>query len=253
MDMAASTLDLTFYAGNKQVQATARSMRQTPQRLGPTHSPLSHFRFFKTIIDQIEAANIPITQTIHTLHSNNDLYFGMAELISHHDYFIPVLCWQSSRNQRVSARFFVGAGIRQCGTVTITSEIPIVARQSGDYKQRMPEQIKHALEHYSKLVKQQNKAFDLFRKTKLGVIDAECSIIEMLRRGIFPPSKSRQVIDRWDSPDYADLEEYRTVWRLFCAVAETFKPKGGTDAVSTLIERSPLLVSYCKDLVLERL
>lgn len=253
MDMAASTLNLSVFAGNKQVNAQCRAMRLIPEQLGARHSPMSHYNFFKAISTQVAELAIPIVQTIHTLSNNDDIYFGMAELHSHDEFFIPVLFWQSSHNQRVSARLFVGAGIRDHNNVVITSDISVLARQTGNYDKRMPEQIKVALHQFNTLVRQQNKAFSLFRRTKLVDMDAECSIVEMIRQGIIPPSKSHQVIEHWDNPEFADLEQYKTVWRLFNAVAQTYKPKGDTDAVSTLIDRSPMLVNFCKDLVMERL
>jgi len=112
--------------------------------------------------------------------------------------------------------------------------------------------ISKSLDDLAILEKEQQRAFARFKRTRLSSIEAEQAIIDMVRQDIISPSKAGLVIAEWDMPTRQFLRGSRSVWRLFHAVAESYKPVGDTDSISTLIDRTPYLMAYMKDMVMAR-
>lgn len=245
-------MDFTVYLGNKQVPLDHPTMTYQCEALGPRHEPISYREFYETILDQFNALGLKVYQTAHATTSKGATYFGIAELACESSTVVPIVGWRSSHNQRVSATLYLGAGLPEQNIVTLTNEIKIFARQTIGFQERLPSVVQEGLQHLDVLSKQQSKTFARFRRMRLSSMEAEQAIIEMIRQEVINPSKAKNVIDEWDMPQAQFLRGSRNVWRLFHAAAESYKPMGETDAISILLDRSPLLMAFMKDLTMNK-
>ena len=246
-------MDFAVYLGNKQVDIDDAVMTNQCEVLGPRHEPMSYHEFYETIMEQFEVAGIRVYQTAHAITHGGGAYFGIAELACESSTVVPIVGWRSSHNQRVSATLFLGAGLPEQNIITLTNEYKIFTRQSIGFQERLPSVVQEGLQHLKTISKDQNRNFARFRKIRLSGMEAEQAIIEMIRQDIINSSKAKAVIDEWDMPEAQFLRGSRNVWRLFHAAAESYKPIGDTDAISILIERSPLLMAFMKDITMNKL
>ncbi|MCK5923498.1 MAG: hypothetical protein KAG66_21360, partial [Methylococcales bacterium] len=213
------TLDLQPFIGDKQVEAACDAMQQVPSVMGARHAPLSHFEFYDAIQRQFEQLEIVPLQTTHALYSKNEVYFGMSEIQHRAKYYSPIVAWRASHNQRVSATLYVGAGMPHINAVCLNNAIKVTARQTVHFHNRLETMVHGALAQATVLFHHQQSTFARFRDTELTDAEAECAIIEMIRRGIIAPSKAGFVIDQWDTLDTTRLNGVSNVWRLFGAAA----------------------------------
>lgn len=245
-------MDLGVYLGNKEVKEDDPTMTYQCDALGPRHEPISYLDFYKIIRSQFDAMGLKVYQVKHATANKGAVYFGIAELACESSSVVPVVGWRSSHNQRVSATLYLGAGLADQNIITLTNEVKILARQTIGFQERLPSVVCEGLEKLRTLSRQQSKTFAAFRRIRLSRMEAEQAIIEMIRQDVINPSKAKCVIEEWDMPEAQFLRGSRNVWRLFHAAAESYKPVGDTDAVSTLIDRSPLLMAFMKDITMNK-
>lgn len=248
----AAILDLSAYMGNKAVDADSDVMLNQPEELGKRHAPLAFRVLSDTIIGVLCKRKLKSVQVAHSINKGN-IYFGMTEVTGKARSFVPVIAWRASHNQRISATIYMGVGLRENNIIVLTNEVPVALRQTINFKERLPVAVEDSIEQLSVMAREHTHTISLMRKTYLSDANAERAICGMIREDILSPSQSGQALAQWDMPDNENLQAKRTVWRLFHAVALGYKPKGDTDAVSTLINRTPRLMAYCKGLVLDNI
>ena len=238
------------YIGQRQVKLNSDLMTREPAKLGPHHAPLAHLQFYRVVQRQLKDLDITPRSTIHSLTANGDQYFGMTMLDGDADFFAPVLGWRTAHNQRTGVKLYMGAGFFDYDTLCISSELALAMRQTNTFAQKLPLLMQDSFASLLKLSKLQTSTFRSFKQTNISESTAEHAMIDMLRHGVINVKRIEQVISQWDFPDDPALRKRKTVWRLFCAVAGSYKPVTSTDAISALVERSPRLMDYCKDMVI---
>jgi len=220
--------------------------------MGKRHAPISYQIFADEIANSLNDAKLRWLQIAHSINAGN-IYFGLCELATKSRFFVPVMAWRASHNQRVSATLFLGAGIPEYNTIVLIDELTIFSRQTKNFSERLPDLINDVISQVPALSKSQQTTFKYFHDIELTDVEAECAIIEMVREDIVPPSRVGQVISLWDEPADPSLSKSNSVWRLFLSVADSYKPRGETDGIGALINRSPRLMAFCKGLVVDRL
>jgi hypothetical protein len=66
----------------------------------------------------------------------------------------------------------------------------------------------------------------------------------MMIDGIITQNHFKTVVDQWHEPMYDDHAQYGdSVWKLWNAVTQAYKPKEGKTIEGTLCERSPKLLN----------
>ena len=244
-----SVVDMRQYIGQRQVKLNSDLMTREPVKLGPHHAPLTHLQFYRVVQSQLKGLELKSQSTIHSLSANGDQYFGMTMLDNDADYYAPVLAWKTAHNQRTGVKLYIGAGFFETDTLCMTREMALAMRQTNTFAQKLPLLMQDSFVSLLKLSKLQTSTFKSFKQTQISESTAEHAMIDMLRHGVINVKRIEQVISQWDFPDDPALRKRKTVWRLFCAVADSYKPVTSTDAISTLVERSPRLMDYCKDMV----
>lgn len=251
--MTTPALDLSVYIGNRKVTQRSKAMLAVPAQQGVRHAPIPHAEFYSAVERSLAEYGIETAQTAHALLSHGEIYFGMCEVQSKSKVAVPIIGWSASHNQRISATLYFGAGVRDLNNLCFNTEVKVAGRQTINFRDRVATLVDSAIGDVETMSRQQRATFAHFLSVRLGTDEAECAIVQMVRDGIISPSKVGAVIKQWDFPDAAKLQRRRNVWRLFNAVASTYKPVGTRDAIGTLVERSPRLLAACKELVMEKL
>ena len=246
---ATPMVDMRQYIGERQVKLNSDLMTRQPQGRGPQHEPLAHLMFYRVIQHQIKDLRLRPRATVHSVSADGDRYFGMSMLESDDACFAPVVGWRAAHNQRVSTTLYSGAGFLESDALCLADAVTMKIRQTATFMDKLPKLVNSSLSSLIHDSRKQSRTYKLFKQKQISESEAEHAIIDMVRQGVINSRRIDHVIALWDYPIDPVLHKRRTVWRLFCAVADSYKPVTSSDAISTLVDRSPLLMNYCKDMI----
>ena len=240
------------YIGQRLVKLNSDLMTREPDPRGPQHTPLPHLKFFRVVQKQIKQLSLSTSDTVHSVSANGDQYFGMSMLDTKDKCFAPIVGWHNAHNQRSSITLYSGAGFFETDSLCMSGKVMIPMRQTPSFADKLPPIVRSSLTQLLQKNRQQAGTYRSFKSTLITEAEAEHAIIDMIRTGVINVKRVEHVISQWDYPDDQALRKRKTVWRLFCAVASSYKPVTSTDAISTLIDRSPRLMDYCKDMIINK-
>ena len=244
-------LDFTYIVGDKRVHRNSEVMQRAPEPMGKLHVAIAYEHFYRAIAAELKRSSLPMMGTMHATQCKGGVYFGITQLHSKNDLYVPVLAWRCSTNQRVSASIYLGTGIVSTGDVLLSNQVHTEGRQVGRFADRLPAFAGCAVTQLPNAYRQQVDALNAFAKTKLTPVKADVAIMAMLRQGVIVPSHINAVIAQWDNPDNPKLMRRYTILRLLLAVIASHRPKGSTDSINSLIERSPRALAFFKAMLVD--
>ncbi len=244
-------LNLGLAFGDSHIDpATDPRMEYIPAPLGRLHNPIPHSAMWDIVQTQLHNSGIDITQSLHALDATGARYFGIAQVADSNSDFSSVLGWRFAHDSRFGAKFAGGSGVFVCSNLCMWGEMTLKTKHTKNILQRLPIGIGTALEQIGFHNDKQAESFDNFKRAKLPMRTSNAAITEMIRRDVISPSMAGRVIKEYDEPSHDEhKEDGFTVWRLFNAVTECYKPiKESNGYIGTLNNRSPRLMSTCKEL-----
>lgn len=247
-----TTLNLMTTFGDSLVDAnTDPRMFHEPTPMGPQHRPITHHTMWDIVQTQVANLGMEMKQAAHALDKTGKRYFGIAEIGNGSDYFSDLIAWRADHGQRFPITLSGGGGVWICSNLCIGGTHVVKTKHTTHVMDRLPGTVLEGLTMAREANVRQQEQYDSYRMTHMSMKTSNAAMTEMVRRGVISGSQLPKVIKEFDEPKHAEhAEDGRSVWRLFNAVTETYKPESDSRSnIEVLHRKSPKLMELCDQVV----
>lgn len=206
---------------------TRRELFATPApEWTDTWKPINHSMLLNYVLQELRGRSLEVVEECHSLTRQGDHYFGLISIGAEDpdDDFASVIGIRNSHDKVFGAQLVAGAGVFVCSNLSFDGEFKVSKRHTPGILEELPQLVGHAMDQVLARVDPTREMFNDFKQSFLNNNDAALIIMELVNRGILPPSRTGKVWAEWVNPSCTDhAENGYTVWRLFNAVTENLK------------------------------
>ena len=132
---------------------------------------------------------------------------------------------RGSYDQTLPRGLAVGSRVFVCDNLAFSGEVSVYSKQTTNIGARIGGLLESAVGRIPVLAQAQTKRFDAYRNYELSKQKGDAILVECVRLGVLNPSDIGKAIAEWDEPSHGEhIADGRTVWTLFQAVTEAYKP-----------------------------
>ena len=216
--------NLTLHCGAHAVQIEQVSAVQTPE---PTASwqPIPHDHLLRQVETTLEATNLRIGTTAHSLTRDGMRYFGLMEV--HHrqaesDDYCWVLGLRNSHDKTFPAGIVAGASVFVCDNLSFSGEVKFARKHTRFINRDLPQLVERAVGRLMEKWHDQDQRIAAYRESQIDDRGAHDLMIRATDVGVCSNRLIPEVLREWRKPRHAQFET-RNVWSLFNAFTEALK------------------------------
>jgi Domain of unknown function (DUF932) len=199
---------------------------QTP---APTASyqPVPHDLLIRQVETTLEATNLRIGTTAHSLTCNGMRYFGLMEVHNRQadssDYCL-VLGLRNSHDKTFPAGIVAGASVFVCDNLSFSGEVKFARKHTRFINRDLPQLVERAVGRLMDKWHDQDQRIAAYRESKIDDRRAHDLIIRATDVGVCSNRLIPTVLREWRKPRHPQFES-RSVWSLFNAFTEALKER----------------------------
>jgi len=249
---------LMLHCGAAAISRNDLAALPMPKSLGPRHAPRPFIDDVLLVEDELKAYGLGVVDEAYGVTHDASRFFGVVEvepvlegeLLPAKDYRLMVGL-RGSHDQSISRGLSVGSRILVCDNLAFSGEVVILTRQTTHIADRLPKLMRDAVAQIPKLADHQHQRFEAFKTRQITPRQGDAAIVEMVRRGIVPPSLVGKVIEQWDEPKHPEHAAHGwSIWRLHQAVTESLKPANADRfAIPAIWERTTKMTGFFDEVV----
>lgn len=189
--------------------------------------PIPHGALVRSVISGLEEQRFVVGQQSHALVKAGARYFGLMN-VRHssepeNNEFSSVIGLRNGHDGAFAASLAVGASIFVCDNLSFSGEVTIGRKHTRHIMRDLPGLIFSAIGRLGIQRKQQDHRFDMYKQAQLQDRDAHSLILRSFTTGVIGEQRIKGVLSQWEQPTHEEFKA-RTVWSLFNAFTEMFKP-----------------------------
>jgi hypothetical protein len=216
--------NLTLHCGAHAVQIEQVSAVRTPE---PTASwqPIPHDQLIRQVETALEATNLRIGTTAHSLTRDGMRYFGLMEVhngqADSNDY-----CWvlglRNSHDKTFPAGIVAGASVFVCDNLSFSDEVKFARKHTRFINRDLPQLVERAVGRLMEKWHDQDQRIAAYRESEIDDRVAHDLIIRATDVRVCSNRLIPAVLTEWRKPQYPQFES-RNVWSLFNSFTESLK------------------------------
>lgn len=244
--MSKSTLILHCGASETSREQLAEVV--TPARTA-SFQPVSHIEFLAQVESSLGGDNYRIVNETHALSRNGNRYFGILQIANQpKQEFGPdrfgwgelgvrmeveadygfVVGLRNSHDHAYSASLAIGAHVFVCDNLSFSGEVKLARKHTTYIARDLPGLAARAVGLLGSRWNSQEERFQAYKDHEIGEKDAHDLLIKALDARAITGQQIPHVLREWRTPRHPEFAEAgKTAWRLFNAVTEIAKEKGG--------------------------
>lgn len=216
--------NLTLHCGAHAVEIEQVSAVRTPE---PTASwqPIPHDQLIRQVETTLEATNLRIGTTAHSLTRDGMRYFGLMEVHNRqadsNDY-----CWvlglRNSHDKTFPAGIVAGASVFVCDNLSFSGEVKFARKHTRFINRDLPQLVERAVGRLMEKWHDQDQRLAAYRQCEIGDRGAHDLIIRATDVGVCSNRLIPSVLHEWRNPRHAEFAA-RNAWSLFNGFTEALK------------------------------
>lgn len=200
--------------------------------------PIPHAALVRSVSSGLEEQGFIIGEQSHALVKNGARYFGLMKVRHHNEQeasdFSSVIGLRNGHDGSFLASLAVGANIFVCDNLSFSGEVTIGRKHTRYIERDLPGLIFSAIGKLGGQRQQQGMRFAAYKQAQLQDRDAHSLILRSFTTGIIGEQRIKGVLNQWERPQHEEFQP-RTVWSLFNAFTELFKPQERKDDSGNMI------------------
>lgn len=216
--------NLTLHCGAYAVDIQQVSAVQTP---APTISwqPIPHDQLIRQVETTLEATNLRIGTTAHSLTRDGMRYFGLMEVHTERadsDDYCWVLGLRNSHDKTFPAGIVAGASVFVCDNLSFSGEVKFARKHTRFINRDLPQLVERAVGRLMEKWHDQGQRIAAYRQSEIDERAVHDLIIRATDVGVCSNKLIPTVLREWRKPRHQQFET-RNVWSLFNSFTEALK------------------------------
>lgn len=241
------TLPLTLGRHTRKVDWVDLANVKTPEPTD-THKPISHDYLVNELHAALYDAGLQVSQGIHGLSLDEQMYFGLFEVI---DFSSPDSTWstlfglRNSHNKRAAATVLAGERVWICDNMSFTGEFRISRKHTPNIVRDIPDRMQDVVARVWNDRGRREQEINDWRTLRVAPEVGDHLILEAVRRDIVPLKVVKKVDAEFRNPTHPEhlTAGNRTLWTMYNAITEALKDT----SVQALPERTIRLQKLMQD------
>jgi len=137
---------------------------------------------------------------------------------------------RGSSDQSLTRGIVAGSNVFVCSNLAFSGELTNVStKQTLNINDRIEGLVREAISKLPQEAALEDKRFDAYKNYALSLQNGDALLIDLVRQNILNVSDLQLAIKEWTEPRYEEhLVHGRSIYTLFNAVTEAFKPRGNS-------------------------
>jgi hypothetical protein len=225
---------------------TDARMLSVPEPQGRYHAPFPHMALVDAFNSELNVQGLHIVNRADALSGDGSRYFSMLELSNGSNYFSDIIALRSTHDQKFPITISSGSGVWVCSNLCIGGSEISKTKHTLNVMDRLPLFLRQALKNVVERNSTQDAIFKRLMATQITEKTAMATMVHMLDKNIITANDIKRVLAEWREPSHIEFTEFGpSLWRLFNAVTEAYKPRTATgNNMTVLHDRSPRLLEF---------
>lgn len=217
-------VNLMLHAGGYAVRRETLDSIPTPEPTATWH-PIPHVELLTGIQSTLERGGYRVVNDSFALAKGGDRFFGLLQLEkgSVADDHSLVLGLRNSHDRSIPAGLVIGGQVFVCDNLSFSGEVRIARKHTVNIKRDLPSLIERAIGCLADVRCQQERRFDVYKRTEITDAKAHDLVIQALDARVVTATRVPDVISEWRNPRHPEFRESKTAWRLFNGFTEVLK------------------------------
>jgi Domain of unknown function (DUF932) len=219
----------------------------TPPAATASFQPVRHHEFLNQVESSLVGNNYQIVSETHALSRNGNRYFGLLQITNQpkprieagqwgqsgviYDIVKPdygfVVGLRNSHDHAYSASLAIGASVFVCDNLSFHGEVQLARKHTTFIARDLPGLAARAVGLLGSKWNSQEERFQAYKEHELGDKDTHDLLIKFLDARAVTGQQIPHILREWRTPRHPEFGAAKTAWRLFNAVTEIAKEKGG--------------------------
>lgn len=195
-----------------------------------THFPIPHIAIYENFRHRLEETGLRLVDEKHALQTKVGIpgcnYFGLFELESEREDYNLVAGIRNSHGKLISSITGLGDKAFICDNLSFNITFQTMRKHTKYIMRDMPQLVARAVANLMNARLEQDYRINGYKKTVIGLAEADHLIMEMARARVVAANKVIPVYEEFVKPrhdEHLDDDGQRTVWTLRNAVTEVYK------------------------------
>jgi hypothetical protein len=185
----------------------------------PSHVPIPHHRLVDMMRHTLGFYGHEVVSEQHGVTEDGMRYFGVMMLKSTYGGYEDAVALRNSHDKKFPVGIGFGGHVFCCDNMSLMADHVIRRKHTANAKRDLPGLVAEVVEPIADARDRQQRAFNVYRTTRLSIEQADHAIMEMYRNSVINLQRIGDVEREWAHPSFEELEETGpTAWRLFNAV-----------------------------------
>lgn len=209
---------LMLHCGANPIDYPALRDIVTPDQT-PSHVPIPHHRLVDMMRHTLGFYGHEVVSEQHGVTEDGMRYFGVMMLKSTYGGYEDAVALRNSHDKKFPVGIGFGGHVFCCDNMSLMADHVIRRKHTANAKRDLPGLVAEVVEPLADARDRQQRAFNVYRTTRLSIEQADHAIMEMYRNSVINLQRIGDVEREWAHPSFEELEETGpTAWRLFNAV-----------------------------------